>query len=68
MSQEEIDETRSMQESAKKIPGIYGQYAKRRDADFAKQKDMIDSGEPFVIRLRAPAQINDMITVYDLIK
>lgn len=68
MSQQEIDDTRSMQEAAKKIPGIYSQYALWRDADFEKQKEKIASWEPFVIRLRAPASPTDTVVVEDLIK
>ncbi len=68
MSQKEIDDTRAMQESAKKIPWIYGPYATWRDADFVRQKDMIEAGEPFVIRLYSPATPEDMIVVNDLIK
>lgn len=68
MSQKEIDDTRAMQEAAKKIPWIYGPYAKWRDADFSKQKEMIDAWEPFVVRLYAPNTPEDMIIVKDLIK
>jgi glutamyl-tRNA synthetase len=68
MSEEEIESTRNMQQAAKKVPWIYGHYSKRREASFDAQRDMIDAGTPFVIRLKAPAQLGDKIVVKDLIK
>ncbi len=68
MSEEEIEATRNMQQAAKKVPGIYGHYSKRREASFDAQRDMIASGVPFVVRLRAPAQLGDKIILQDLIK
>lgn len=68
MSEADIEATRTMQQAAKKIPGIYGQYAKRRDASWEDQKQMIESGSPFVIRRRASAQPTDKVVVKDLIK
>jgi hypothetical protein len=46
-----------MQQAAKKIPGIYGQYSKRREAGYEAQQEMIASGKPFVIRLKSPATL-----------
>jgi glutamyl/glutaminyl-tRNA synthetase len=68
MSPEEIEQTRTMQQAAKKVPGIYGTYSVWRDADFAKQAEQVATGAPFVIRLRAPAQHGETITLRDEIK
>jgi hypothetical protein len=57
-----------MQQAAKKIPGIYGSYSKRRDASFDTQRQMIDAGAPFVIRYRSSAQLGDKVVVSDIIR
>jgi glutamyl-tRNA synthetase len=68
MSEQEIEETRNMQQASKKIPGIYGEYAKRRYAELSAQEEKHTSGAPYVIRLRAANVLGDKITVYDEIK
>lgn len=57
MSEEEIEATRNMQQAAKKIPGIYGEYSKRREATLEQQREMIDAGKPFVIRFKSTAKL-----------
>lgn len=68
MTPEELDAVRKQQQDNKQIPGIYGQYSKRRDASFDEQKKMIESGAPFVVRLRSPWDTTKRIVVKDLIK
>lgn len=68
MSEEEIEAVRNMQQAAKKIPGIYGQYSKRREASFDAQREMIDAGAPFVIRFKSPAQLGEKVVISDIIK
>ena len=68
MSEDEIEAVRNMQQSAKKIPGIYGQYSKRREASFDAQREMIDTGAPFVIRFKSTAQLGDKVVISDIIK
>jgi glutamyl-tRNA synthetase len=68
MTEEEIESTRNMQQAAKKIPGIYGSYSKRRDASFDAQRQMIDSGAPFVIRYKSSVQLGDKVVISDFIR
>jgi len=68
MTQEEIDAVRKQQQDNKQIPGIYGTNSKWRDASFDEQKKMIESKTPFVIRLRAHADITKRVTIKDLIR
>lgn len=68
MSTEEIDAVRKQQQDNKKIPGIYGEYSKWRDASFDDQKKMIESGMPFVIRFRSHADLTKRVTVSDVIR
>lgn len=68
MTEEEIDAVRTMQQAAKKIPGIYGHYSHRRDASFEQQQEMIATQTPYVIRLKSPAMLGDTIDVHDIIK
>lgn len=59
MTEEEIAEIRSSQEAAKEMPGIYGKYARERDYDYDKTKELIDAGKPYVIRLRSGGNPDD---------
>ncbi len=68
MNEEEIEWVRNMQQAAKKVPGIYGHYSKWRGASFEQQKEMIDAGTPFVIRLKSPWELWKKIRVVDMIK
>lgn len=68
MTEEEIESVRNMQQAAKKIPGIYGQYSKRREASFDAQREMIATGAPFVIRFKSTAQLGDKVVISDIIK
>ncbi len=68
MSSEELDAVRKQQQDNKQIPGMYGSYSKWRDASFDEQKKMIESGAPFVVRLRSHGDITKRVVVKDLIK
>jgi len=68
MTEQQVEDTRTMQQAAKKIPGIYGEYAIWRDVDFVAQQAQVVSGQPYVIRLRAPNVLGDKITFFDEIK
>jgi glutamyl-tRNA synthetase len=68
MDETEIEAVRNMQQAAKKIPGIYRQYSKWREASLEAQQEMITTGKPFVIRLKSPAILWDKVTVSDIIK
>jgi glutamyl-tRNA synthetase len=57
MDETEIEAVRNMQQAAKKVPGIYGQYSKWREASLEAQQEMITTGKPFVIRLKSPATL-----------
>lgn len=68
MTEEEIESTRNMQQAAKKIPGIYWEYSKRREASFDQQREMIDAGKPFVVRFKSTAKLGDKVVIQDMIK
>ncbi|MGP1569655.1 MAG: glutamate--tRNA ligase [Eubacteriales bacterium] len=53
MSSEELNEIHDLQEKNKENFGIYGKWAKSRHFTFDEIKEKIDSGVPYVIRLRA---------------
>lgn len=53
LTEEEIAEIRQGQEAAKKTPGIYGEYAKYRDASLDEVKDLLASGREYVLRLKS---------------
>ncbi|MDR0851013.1 MAG: glutamate--tRNA ligase [Clostridiales Family XIII bacterium] len=51
-TEDEIAEIRTGQESVKRTPGIYGEYAKYRDIRYDEAKKRIDAGEKYVIRFK----------------
>lgn len=53
MSSEELNEIHDLQEKNKENFGIYGKWAKSRHFTFDEIKEKINSGVPYVIRLRA---------------
>lgn len=68
MSEEELAEIRQGQEKEKKLPGVWGEYAKYRDITADEAKARIDAGEEYVVRLRSPGDANKRIKFKDLIK
>lgn len=67
-SQEEIDETRKMQELNKERIGIYGSYAKCRFLTNEERAEKIKNGEPYIIRLKSPGDFNKKIVLNDLVR
>ena len=53
LTEEQIDGIRAAQETAKELPGIYGDFAKWRGADIDTVSAHIETGEPYVIRFFA---------------
>ena len=53
LAPEQLEAIRKKQSEAKELPGVYGDYAKWRSADIALVRELIDAGEPYVIRLNA---------------
>ena len=68
MTEEEISDIRAKQEADKKLPGIYGEYAKYRDISYEEAKGRIDNGEEYVVRLNSPGKEENRIAFEDLIK
>lgn len=65
---EELDEVRKIQEEKKIRTGYHGEYAKHRNITFDEAKALIESGKPFVIRLKSPGSEENRITFDDTIK
>ncbi len=68
MTEEEISGIRERQEAEKKLPGIYGEYAKYRDISYEEAKKRIDNGEEYVVRLHSPGKEDARVAFDDLIK
>jgi glutamyl-tRNA synthetase len=56
LTEEEIAEIRASQEAEKLTPGIYGEWARYRDADFDEVKRRLENGEAFVVRFKSCAR------------
>ena len=68
MSEEEIAQIRADQESRKENPGIYGKYAKYRDASIEEVKKHLDAGEIPVMRFRSEGDPSKYFEVVDGIR
>jgi len=68
MSEEEISAIRADQESRKENPGIYGKYARFRDASFEEIKQHLDAGEVPVMRFRSEGDPSKYFEVVDGIR
>ena len=68
MSEEEIAQIRADQESRKENPGIYGKYAKFRDASIEEIKKHLDAGETPVMRFRSEGDPSKYFEVVDGIR
>lgn len=68
MSEEEIQKVRVQQESDKKLPGIYGEYAKYRNISYDEAKRMIEDGNEYVVRLFSPGKEGGRVKFEDSIK
>lgn len=67
-TQEEIDETRKMQELNKERIGIYGSYAKCRFLTNEERAEKIKNGVPYIIRLKSQGNFNKKIVLNDLVR
>ena len=68
MTEEEISAVRAGQEAEKKLPGIYGDYAKYRTISYEEAKQRIENGEEYVVRLLSPGKEENRIAFEDEIK
>ena len=65
---EELDEVRKIQEDRKIRTGYHGEWAKHRNITFDEAKELIDSGKPYVIRLKSPGSEENTVVFDDCIK
>jgi glutamyl-tRNA synthetase len=68
MTAEELQIMRDEQQAHKLPTGVYGSYAKRRDASLEQIQAALDQGIPFVIRLKNLTPAGARIAFHDLIK
>ena len=67
-SEEQLEETRKMQEATKSRIGYYGRYAVCRQIKIDEAYNKIKNGEKYVIRLKSPGDFEKKVTVNDLVK
>lgn len=67
-SQEEIEETRQIQEKRKQRIGYYGRFAKCRRLTPEEIKTKVENGEHYIIRFKSPGSFDEKIKVHDLVK
>ena len=65
---EDLDEVRKIQEDRKIRTGYHGEWAKHRNITFDEAKELIDSGKPYVIRLKSPGSEENTVVFDDCIK
>ena len=68
LGEDELEEMREKQKELNIKTGCYGQWAKWRDAGLDEIKEMLDMGEPFVVRLYSTGDSNKTFVMEDLIK
>ena len=67
-TEEQIEETRKMQEATKSRIGYYGRYAVCRHIKLEDAYNRIKNGEKYIIRLKSPGNFDKKIVVNDLVK
>lgn len=67
-SEEELEETRKIQELNKERLGYYGSFAKCRNLTNEEIKEKIENGEEFVIRLKSPGNYDKKVVFNDLVR
>ena len=67
-TEEQIEETRKMQEATKSRIGYYGRYAVCRHIKLEDAYNKIKNGEKFIIRLKSPGNFEHKVVVNDLVK
>lgn len=65
---EELDEIRKTQEQNKQNPGYYGEFAKCRNLTYEEIEEKINSGKPYVLRLKSNGDESKRIKFNDEIK
>ncbi len=68
LTESEVEEIRNSQSAIGKVPWVYGNYSPWRSESFENIKLRILSGDPYVLRFRAPWVIGARVTVYDEIR
>ncbi len=67
-SQEDLEETRKIQELNKERIGYYGSFAKCRNLTNEERAKRIKNGEPYIIRLKSPGDYEKKIVFNDLVR
>lgn len=67
-SEEQIEETRKMQEATKARIGYYGRYAVCRNIKIEDAYNRIKNGEKYIIRLKSPGNFEKKVVINDLVK
>ncbi len=67
-TEEDLDNTRKIQQEAKINTGYHGKWAIHRNSSFDEINDELSKGTPFVIRLRSPGEPDKRVVCNDLIK
>lgn len=67
-TEEQIQETRHMQEATKARIGYYGRYAVCRNIKIEDAYNRIKNGEKYIIRLKSPGNFEKKVVVNDLVK
>jgi len=67
-SEEELSDMRKEQEATKANFGYFGKWAKHRNCAIDKIKENLSKGTPWVLRLKSMGNIENKVTVNDLIK
>ena len=68
MTAEELNEMREKQIAEKLTPGCYGEYAIYRNLSPEEAMEKINSGLPYILRLKSPGNAEKRIEFFDLIK
>ena len=67
-TEEELNETRKIQELNKERLGYYGSYAKCRSLTIEEAIEKIKNGEKFVVRFKSPGNFENKITLDDEVR
>ena len=67
-TEEELEAIRAKQETEKKTPGYYGEYAVWRDAPIERIEAALADGKPFVLRFRSEGDVSHKFKFTDEIK
>ena len=67
-TEEQLDETRQMQEATKARIGYYGRYAVCRNIKLEDAYNRIKNGDKYIIRLKSPGDFEKKVVIQDLVK